>query len=90
MEYKATKSFWEDYKNLPPELKEKAKKNFELFKQNQRHPSLQTHHIKGTSNPKVYEGYLDKGYRFTFHYEEGSVVFRRIGSHGIIDEEARS
>lgn len=90
MEYKTTKSFWEDYKALPPELQEKAKKNFELFKENPRHPSLQTHQIRGTDNPKIFEGYLDKGYRFTFEYGEDSVIFRRIGPHSIIDEEARA
>lgn len=89
MEYKALRSFWRDYRNLPPKLQEKAKKAFALFKQNPHHPSLQTHPIRGTSNPKIFEGYLDRGYRFTFHYEEGAVVFRRIGSHDIIDEEAR-
>lgn len=89
MEFKTTKSFWRDYRNLTPELKERARKSFELFKENPQHPSFQTHIIKGTNNPKIFEGYLDKGNRFTFHYEEDCIVFRRIGPHNIVDKEAR-
>lgn len=90
MKHRALKSFWKDYEKLPEELKEKARKAFFLFKENPRHQSFQTHHIKGTGNPKIFEGYLDKGYRFTFHYEDDAAVFRRIGPHSIIDEEERS
>ena len=43
----------------------------------------------GTKNPKLFEGYLDVEYRFTFHYEEDTIVYRRIGSQSVIDEEAR-
>jgi mRNA-degrading endonuclease YafQ of YafQ-DinJ toxin-antitoxin module len=91
MKYKSTRKFQEDYQKLTPELKEKAKKVFRLFQDNPRHPSLQTHSIRGTKNPKIFEGYVDRnsGYRFTFHYEEDTVVFRRIGPHKIIDKEAR-
>lgn len=89
MRYKPLKSFWEDYAELTPELQERADKAFELFKENPRHPSLQTHHIRGTRKPKVYEGYVTKSCRFTFHYRGDTIVFRRIGPHSVIDEEAR-
>jgi hypothetical protein len=71
-------------------MKKRARKAFELFKENPRHPAFETHPIRGTNNPKIIEGYLTKGYRFTFHYEDDIVVFRRIGKHDIVDQEARS
>ncbi len=89
MQYKRTKSFKKDYQRLPADIQDGAKKAFEAFRQNPRHSSLHTHKIRGTSNPTIWEGYIDKGYRFTFHYEGDTVVFRRIGPHSIIDEEAR-
>ncbi len=39
--HKATEKFWERYKNLPGDIQELANKNFELLKNNPRHPSLQ-------------------------------------------------
>lgn len=90
MAHKPTQRFWEDYRRLPDDIKKKARKAFRLFSQNPRHPSLETHYIRGTNNPKVYEGYIDRGYRFTFHYEEDAVVYRRIGPHSIVDEESRT
>ena len=89
MRYKRTKSFKKDYRHLPADIQEKAKKAFDLFRENQRHPSLKTHKIEGTSNPEKFEGYIDGSYRFTFHYEDDVIVFRRIGPHSIIEEEAR-
>ena len=89
MQYKYAESFRRDYRKLPEDIKAKASKALKLFAENSRHPSLKTHKIKGTKNPTVFEGYIDAGYRFTFHYEEDAVVYRRIGLHKIIDEEAR-
>jgi mRNA-degrading endonuclease RelE of RelBE toxin-antitoxin system len=86
MIYKASKQFWKDYQELPPEIQKKAKNAFSQFKANPRHPSLETHPIRGTRNPKIFEGYITKSYRFTFHYDVDSVVFRRIGDHSIIDK----
>lgn len=90
MEYKYLQSFRDDYKKLPPQIQERVKKALELFEQNQRHPSLQTHPIRGTSNPKIFEGYISKSYRFTFHYGEDSIIFRRVGPHNVVDQESRS
>lgn len=90
MEHLPTNSFWEDYRDLPDEIKEKAKKAFELFKDNPRHPSFQTHKILGTGNPTVFEGYIDMHYRFTFYYDEDAIVYLAIGRHSIIDQASRS
>jgi len=36
----ASPDFWFHYRQLPPEIRDLADKNFELLKQNLRHPSL--------------------------------------------------
>ena len=89
MKHKAADSFWRDFKRLPKNYQKKAEKAFKLFSENQRHPSFETHPLRGTHNPKLYVGYLDDGYRFIFHYEHDAIVYRRIGKHEIEDEETR-
>lgn len=75
------------FKKLPKPIQEKAYKAFELFKQDPWHPALDIHRIRGTRNPRVYEGYVDGGHRFTFHYEDNTtIVHRNIGTHKIIDD----
>ncbi len=86
MKYRRTPEFKADYEALPDEIKAKVKKAFELFKEDPKHPSLHTKKIKGTEG--VFEGRIDRNYRFTFHYEEDTVFFRKVGPHRIIDEEA--
>lgn len=40
MNHFASPDFWFHYRQLPPEIQDLADKNFELLKQNLRHPSL--------------------------------------------------
>ncbi len=86
MKYKMTPEFREDYAALPEAIKAKVKRAFELFQQDPRHPSLHTKKIRGTEG--IFEGRIDRQYRFTFHYEGDAVFFRKVGPHHIIDEEA--
>ncbi len=39
--HRTTDQFWRRYWNLPEEIRDAADKNFQLLKQNPRHPSLQ-------------------------------------------------
>jgi hypothetical protein len=48
------------------------------------HTGLQTHHIRGTSKPKVYEAYVDKKNRVTFHWEDRKIVLRNNCNHDIL------
>lgn len=49
---------------------------------NPRHPGLQTHRVQGHRG--VWEAYVDKGNRLTFHYEGGDMVFRKHCNHDIL------
>jgi hypothetical protein len=50
--------------------------------ENTRHPSLQTHPVRG--NPGVFEAYVDMANRVTFHYEAGTIVMRKHCNHSIL------
>jgi hypothetical protein len=41
MRHRATPRFWEQYRNLPNEVRDLADKNFRLLQGDPRHPSLQ-------------------------------------------------
>jgi len=86
MKYARTERFKKAAAKLPPEIQEKVAKAFRLFKENPRHPSLGVKRIQGM--PDVWEGRIDRNYRFTFHYEGDVCVFRNIGPHSIIEREA--
>ncbi len=55
-----------------------------LLGENPRHPSLQTHPVRGTRNPKVFEAYVDMKNRVTFHWEGDTIVLRNNCHHDII------
>lgn len=55
-----------------------------LLGSNPRHPGLQTHPVRGTHNPKVFEAYVDKKNRVTFHWHEGRIVLRNNCNHEIL------
>jgi hypothetical protein len=52
--------------------------------ENPRHPGLQTHVVQGTRDPKVFEAYVDKKNRVTFHWEAGKIVLRNNCNHDIL------
>ena len=78
-----TNRFTKQYQTLPDEIREKAKKAFRLFAEDQSHPSLGIKRVKGTKD--IWKGRIDVHYRFTFHYEhhDGDTVcvFRNVDNH---------
>ncbi|WP_290800948.1 hypothetical protein [Herbiconiux sp.] len=50
---------------------------------NPHHPGLNTHKMKGTRD-EVWEAYVDKGNRVTFHYEGDRIVLRNNCNHDIL------
>ena len=85
MKYRRTDYFKKAYQSLPEAIKEKVAKAFRLFQQDPHHPSLGVKKIKGAKG--IWEGRIDRDYRFTFHYEKNGdtgetvCVFRNIDSH---------
>lgn len=85
MKYERVARFKKDYKTLPGNIQDAARKAFLLFKQNPRHPSLRIKKMEGFEG--IGEGHITLGYVFTFHWDtdpdsdEPVAVFRRIGKH---------
>ncbi len=50
--------------------------------ENPRHPGLRTHPMQGHKG--VFEAYIDKKNRLTFHYAEGKIVLRKHCNHDIL------
>jgi hypothetical protein len=52
---------------------------------NPRSPGLQTHIVRGTRDPKVFEAYVDRKNRVTWHWgEAGEIVLLNNCNHDIL------
>ena len=80
-------SFARDYKRLPLQVRAQVDAAIALFEENPRHPSLQIKKMKGSEN--IWEGRVTRSYRFTFEWDGEVVTFRRVGTHDILEKEAR-
>ncbi len=85
MRFRKLKQFDTDLINLPEQIQAIARKQFKLFKENPRHPSLRVKKMEGFKD--IWEGHVTRGYVFTFEWavdpETGEQIarFRRIGKH---------
>jgi len=81
MEFKVslTKHFKEKYIKLPARIREKFDRQFLQLSKTPRHPSLHIKRVK--SAPGIWEGRVDRTYRFTFEIINGVYVFRNIDNH---------
>lgn len=75
-------TFKKDYKKLPPEIRDKVDKQLTFLLNNLEHPSLNLHPVQGTK--RIWEGYVDYHYRFTFEVEGEYYALRKVGPHNII------
>jgi mRNA interferase RelE/StbE len=91
MFYRRSPKFRKALKALPKDIQAKVPKAFELFQENRDHPSLGVKKVKGHDN--IWEGRIDRFYRFTFEFiededtSETGILFRNIGRHEIVDHE---
>ena len=76
-------------KKKTPTMQAAITKCIARLAENPRHPGLNTHKIRGTDG--IWEAYVDKGNRVTFHYDDdGGIVMRHNCNHDIIRREART
>jgi hypothetical protein len=66
----------------PPALQAAILECVQRLGENTRHPSLRTHRVQGQRG--VFEAYVDRANRVTFHYEGPTVVMRRHCNHDIL------
>lgn len=75
-----TERFRKSALELPPETREKLKKQIGLLAADPRHPSLRVKKVRGTGS--VFEARVDRGVRFTFEFgRDGGIVLRVVGPH---------
>lgn len=77
-----SKRFIEDYRRLPAPVQKAADKQLERLLSDFHHPSL---NAKKMQDPRdIWEGRVNKGYRFTFQIHEDVYFLRRIGTHDLL------
>ena len=82
MRSRATPRFWAAYRELPPEIKEFARKAYGFFRDNPRHPSLQ---FKKVHEDSIYSVRVTLGYRALGLLEDEEVTWVWIGTHAKYD-----
>ena len=82
MRSRGTPRFWAAYRELPPEIKELARKAYGLFRDNPRHPSLQ---FKKVHEDSIYSVRVTIGYRALGLLEDEEVTWFWIGTHAEYD-----
>jgi len=84
---RATPRFWAAYRQLPPEIRELARKAYRLFRENARHPSLQ---FKKVHDDSIYSVRVTLGYRALGLLEDEEVTWFWIGTHAECDQLLRT
>lgn len=82
MKHFASPQFWRYYRQLPPEVRNLADKNFQLLKADSKHPSLHFKKIDRLWSVRVGAHYRALG----LDEPDGVVVWFWIGSHADYDK----
>jgi len=79
---RATPRFWAAYRQLPPDIRDLARKAYRLFRENARHPSLQ---FKKVHHDSIYSVRVTLGYRALGLLEDEEITWFWIGTHDAYD-----
>jgi len=74
-----TKNFRESYKKLPKEIRQVAKKQYQLFIIDSFHPSLNFKRVH--SSMAIFSARISAGYRALGVLKENTVIWFWIGNH---------
>jgi len=83
MKSQTTKSFWKHYWVLPPEIRQRARKAYKLWRDNPAHPSLFFKRVK--EGQPVYSVRIGLGYRALGLLKADTVTWFWIGTHDEYD-----
>jgi hypothetical protein len=81
---RGTRRFWTHYRRLPVDVRQLARKAYQLFRANPNHPSLHFKRIQGQE--PVYSIRISLGFRAIGLVEGDEVNWIWIGSHAEYDE----
>ena len=83
MRSRATPRFWAAYRELPPDIRDLARKAYRLFLENPQHPSL--HFKKVHGRDPIYSVRVTLGYRALGLLEDEDLTWFWIRSHAEYD-----
>jgi len=83
MKSQTTKSFWKHYWALPPEIRQRARKAYKLWRDNPAHPSLFFKRVK--EGQPVYSVRIGLGYRALGLLKADTVTWFWIGTYDEYD-----
>ncbi|RXT23616.1 hypothetical protein B5P46_16780 [Rhizobium leguminosarum] len=81
MKHHATPAFWEAYDRLPEQIRKLADENFDLLKQDPRHPSL---HFKRVG--RFWSARVGTSWRALAVWDGDDIIWFWIGSHADYDK----
>lgn len=79
MRFERTEKYKKCFKKLPVNIQTKCVKQLRLLATGWRHPSVRAKKMQGKES--VWEGRIDKFYRFTFTISGDAITLRTIGPH---------
>jgi len=79
-----TDRFVRDYKALPAEVRKRVDQKLAYLLENIAHPSLRVKRVRRLKG--IYEGRINRSYRFVFSITADSYVLIRVGKHDILDK----
>lgn len=80
MKHLTSPDFWELFDELPAEVQRLARQNYELLKEDPRHPSLHFKKARGYWSVRI-----GLGYRALGKEVDGAILWGWIGSHADYD-----
>ncbi len=83
MRSRATPRFWAGYRGLPEEIRGRARRAYQLFRENPSHPSL--HFKKVHDRDPVYSVRVTLAYRAVGLLEDEEITWFWIGTHADYD-----
>ena len=79
-----TERFEKDFKTLSPNIRKVTTQKLRLLEKNVRHPSLRVKKVQKFEG--IFEGSINKNFRFLFLITSDSYTLLRIGKHDILEK----
>jgi hypothetical protein len=83
--HRANGDFWNDYRQLPAEIRVRADKQFALLKANPQHPSLQFKKLGDRKGQEIWSARVTLKYRALAVKLEGEYLWFWIGEHNVYE-----
>jgi len=81
MQHNAAADFWQRYRALPPQIRDRADKQFLLLKANPQHPSLQFKKVGERQGHEIWSARVTLNYRALAIRRSDGYLWFWIGDH---------